>query len=86
MWNLIDNIPRDSLDGWFRWLTFFAIVLLGLGAACGSSAFFVSNRIEKFRTAELNAANTQIQHLNVARLNAVALSSLAAAPLVNIQN
>jgi hypothetical protein len=46
MWNFIDNLPQDSLDSWYRWLTIFTIGLPILGAImggiCGWGAFTVS--------------------------------------------
>jgi hypothetical protein len=53
---LIERIPQDSLDFWYRWLTGLAIGLpiLGaiLGGLCGWGAFNVSNRISNLQSAE----------------------------------
>ncbi len=58
--HLIDNIPEQSLDSWYRWLTFLAIGLpiLGaiLGGFCGIAAFMVSNRVSGLQTVALKHA------------------------------
>jgi hypothetical protein len=60
MWNFIDNLPQDSLDSWYRWLTIFTIGLPILGAImggiCGWGAFTVSNRISDLQAAALKRA------------------------------
>ena len=57
MWTLIESIPRDNLDGWYRWLTGLAIGLPILGAVLGGlwgwGAFTVSNRIGNLQSAEM---------------------------------
>jgi hypothetical protein len=89
MWNFVENIPRDSLDSWFRWLTLLTIVLpvLGaiLGAVCGWGAFVVSNRIGDLQTADLRQAqqtisrqNTEIEHLKPWSLSETQANTLRA--------
>jgi hypothetical protein len=67
MWNFIDNLPQDSLDSWYRWLTFFAIGLPIVGAImggiCGWGAFTVSNRIGDLQAAALGHAQQTIDTL-----------------------
>jgi hypothetical protein len=58
--SVIDNVPRESLDAWFRILTFLAIGLPILGAImggiCGWGAFAVSNRISDLQAIALKLA------------------------------
>jgi hypothetical protein len=60
MWSLINNIPRDNLDAWFRWLTVFTIGLPIIGAImggiCGWGAFLVSERIGSLQTTDVTQA------------------------------
>ena len=60
MWNFVNNIPRDNLDAWFRWLTGFAIGLPIFGAIvggiCGWGAFLVSQRIGTLQATEVTQA------------------------------
>jgi hypothetical protein len=68
VWNFIDNIPKDSLDSWYRWLTIFAIGLPILGAILGGvfgwGAFIVSNRIGNLQTADFRKAEQTISRQN----------------------
>lgn len=58
--SFVDNIPQDSLDAWFRSLTFFAIGLPIVGAImggiCGWGAFKVSGRISDLQAIALQQA------------------------------
>jgi hypothetical protein len=60
MWNFVNNIPRDSLDAWFRVLTFLSIGLPIIGAImggiCGWGAFKVSDRISDLQAIALKQA------------------------------
>jgi hypothetical protein len=57
MWSFANNIPENSSDSWYRWLTIFAIGLPIVGAVmggiCGWGAFIVSTRIGNLQTATI---------------------------------
>jgi hypothetical protein len=58
----IDNIPEQSLDSWYRWLTYFSIgiPIVGaiLGGFCGIAAIRVSGRINDLQAVALKQAET----------------------------
>lgn len=60
MWSFVNNIPRESLDPWFRVLTFLSIGLPIVGALiggiCGWGAFKVSDRISDLQAIALKHA------------------------------
>lgn len=60
MGDFIDNIPEQSLDSWYRWLTYFSIgiPILGaiLGGLCGFATIRVSGRINELQAVALKHA------------------------------
>jgi hypothetical protein len=67
--SLFDNIPRASLDTWFRVLTFLSIGLPIVGAMmggfCGWGAFKVSNRISDLQGANLQQIQQRLAVRNL---------------------
>ena len=56
MWNFVNSLPEESLESWYRWLTFLTI---GLPISAHSSAVFagvfvVNGRIGDIQTVALH--------------------------------
>ncbi len=70
MFSLIHKIPEGGLDGWYRWLTIFAILLPVVGAVLGGlsgyAAYLVGDRVSVLKDAAISKleASRKPRHLS----------------------
>lgn len=69
MWrSILDRIPENRLEGWYSWMTFFAILLPLIGGFAGWAAWKLDDKIDDVKEASDKKEDADFQ-LQIARLN-----------------